>query len=190
MYCPARFAQHDSATLHALIADHPLGMLVTHADGAPDADHLPFEWRAQGEHGLLHAHVARANPVWKRDGQRVLVVFRGPSGYVTPDRIEKVEKAGRAVPTWVYHVVHVHGRLRAVDDPAWLHALVTRQTAHQEAALPDPWSVQDAPPDYTGALLKAIVGIEIAIERIEGKWKTEPPRKTRLVLPAQAGSQA
>lgn len=177
MYCPTRFVQQDADALHALIAQYPLGMLVTHDDGVPDADHLPFEWIPEGEHGLLRAHVARANPVWKRDGQQVLAVFRGPSGYVTPDRIEKIEKEGRVVPTWVYHVVHVHGRLRAVDDPAWLRALVTRQTDHQEAALPDPWSVTDAPPDYTGALLRAIVGIEIAVERITGKWKTEPPRR-------------
>ena len=177
MYCPARFAQQDAVALQALIADYPLGMLVTHIDGAPDADHLPFAWFAEGEHGVLRAHVARANPVWKRDGQQVLAVFRGPSGYATPDRIEKVEKAGRVVPTWTYNVVHVHGHLRAIDDPAWLRALVTHQTDRQEAALPDPWSVDGAPPDYTGALLKAIVGIEIAVERIEGKWKTEPPAR-------------
>lgn len=108
----------------------------------------------------------------------MLAVFRGPSGYVTPDRIEKAETGGKVVPTWVYDVVHVHGVLRTVDDPAWLRALVTRQTGRQEAMQPDPWSVADAPPAYTAALLKAIVGIEIVVERIEGKWKREPePRK-------------
>jgi len=178
MYCPARFAQTDRHALHALVADHPLGMLVTHADGQPDADHLPFEWIAQGEHGVLRAHVARPNPVWRRAGQGVLAVFRGPSAYVTPDRVEKEENGGRVVPTWVYQVVHVHGRLRAIDDVAWLRALVTLQTDRQETAQPNPWSVGDAPPDYTDALLRAIVGIEIDITRVEGKWNREPPPRT------------
>lgn len=181
MYCPARFAQPDPRALHALIAAHPLGMLVTSNDGLPDADHLPFEWvtgeAADSEDGILRAHVARANPVWRRAGQPVLAVFRGPSGYVTPDRVEKAQNGGRVVPTWVYDVVHVHGTLRTVDDAAWLRALVTRQTERQEASQPEPWSVEDAPPAYLDALLKAIVGIEIVVQRIEGKFKREPMRK-------------
>lgn len=176
MYCPARFTQTDASALHALIAAHPLAMLVTSSEGWPDADHLPLELVEGGEHGVLRGHVARANPVWRRAGQPVLAVFRGASGYASPDRIVKVEKEGRVVPTWTYDVVHVHGRLRAVDDVAWLGALVRRQTGRQEAAQPDPWSVDDAPPAYTEALLKAIVGIEIVVERIEGKWKREPVR--------------
>jgi len=179
VYCPARFEQPDRQSLQALVANYPLGMLVTQADGQPDADHLPFEWIAQGEHGVLRAHVARPNPVWRRAGQGVLAVFRGPSAYVTPDRVEKEETGGRVVPTWAYQVVHVHGRLRAIDDVAWLRALVTRQTDGQEAAQSDPWSVDDAPPAYTDALLRAIVGIEIEITRVEGKWKSEPPRTPR-----------
>jgi len=173
MYCPSRFAQADAHLMHALIADHPLAMLVTQNDGMPDADHLPFVL-IPGK-GVLRAHVARGNPVWRRAGQQVLAVFRGPSGYATPDRVEKAENSGRVVPTWTYSVVHVHGRLRAIDDADWLRALVEHQTDRQEAAQPDPWSVDDAPPDYTSKLLAAIVGIEIAIERIEGKWKSEPP---------------
>lgn len=173
MYCPTRFAQADATLVHTLIADHPLAMLVTQHDGRPDADHLPFVL-IPGE-GVLRAHVARGNPVWRRAGQQVLAVFPGPSGYSTPDRVEKAENGGRVVPTWTYNVVHVHGRLRVIDDPSWLRALVERQTDCQEASQPDPWSVDDAPRDYTDKLLAAIVGIEIAIERIEGKWKTEPP---------------
>jgi len=176
MYCPSSFAQAEMRLMHALVADHPLAMLVTHDGGVPDADHLPFVLAP--EDGVLRAHVARGNPVWRRAGQQVLAVFRGPSGYATPDRIEKADNGGRVVPTWTYHVVHVHGRLRAIDDAAWLRALVERQTARQEASQPDPWSVDDAPPDYTAKLLAAIVGIEIAIDRIEGKWKTEPPPRT------------
>jgi len=177
MYCPARHAQTDPHILHALIATHPLAMLITSNDGAPDAEHLPFELVAGGDHGILRAHVARRNPVWRRAGQQVLVVFRGPSHYVTPDRVEKAANGGRVVPTWDYDVVHVHGTLRAVDDAQWLRNLVTYQTNRHETAQPHPWSVDDAPRDYTEALLKAIVGIEIVVDRIEGKWKREPVRQ-------------
>lgn len=183
MYCPARHAQPDSAILHALIAAHSLGMLVTSNDGLPDADHLPFELVEGGEHGILRAHVARANPVWRRAGQPVLVVFRGPSAYMTPNRIEKAQNGGRVVPTWDYDVAHLHGTLRAIDDAAWLRELVTRQTDRHETSQPKPWKVDHAPPAYTEALLKAIVGIEIEVKRIEGKFKREPafqqsPRQT------------
>jgi transcriptional regulator len=189
MYCPARFAQPDSTSLHDLIAAHPLGMLVTHSDGLPDADHLPFDVYAS--EGVLRTHVARRNPVWRRDGQQVLVVFRGLSGYATPDRVEKEETGGRVVPTWTYNVVHVHGRLRTIDEPAWLLAQVTRLTDRMEHMQAEPWAVSDAPNDYIEGMLNAIVGIEIVIERIEGKWKTEPPPRVRTtpgVGPVNAGS--
>ncbi|MBQ5949143.1 FMN-binding negative transcriptional regulator [Massilia sp. ST3] len=178
MYIAARHRQDRIEPMRDLMATHALGMLVTLNEGLPDADHLPFEFVEDGEHGVqgvLRAHVARANPVWRRAGQQVLVAFRGPAGYVTPDRIEKVEQQGRVVPTWDYHVVHVHGRLRAIEDPAWLLTQVRRQTDRQEAARTQPWSVDDAPRDYIAGMLKAIVGIEIAIERIEGKWKGSAP---------------
>jgi transcriptional regulator len=180
MYCPARFAQPDSTHLHDLIAAHPLGMLVTHSDGLPDADHLPFDVYAS--EGTLRTHVARRNPVWRRDGQQVLVVFRGLAGYATPDRVEKEETGGRVVPTWTYNVVHVHGRLRTIDEPAWLLAQVTRLTDRMEHIQAAPWAVSDAPADYIDGMLGAIVGIEIVIERIEGKWKTEPPPRGRTTL--------
>jgi len=189
MYCPARFAQPDSTSLHDLISAHPLGMLVTHSDGVPDADHLPFDVHAS--EGVLRTHVARRNPVWRRDGQQVLVVFRGPSGYATPDRVEKEETGGRVVPTWTYNVVHVHGRLRTIDEPAWLLAQVTRLTDRMEHMQAEPWAVSDAPNDYIEGMLNAIVGIEIVIERIEGKWKTEPAPRARTTSgagPVNAGS--
>lgn len=177
MYLPTRHRQQDPQAMRALIRQHALGMLVTQDEGRPDADHLPFEFveDADGGQGLLRAHVARANPVWRRAGQQVLAVFRGPAAYVPPDQQEKLDTGGRVVPTWDYHVVHVHGRLRAVDDPAWLLEVLHGQTRHHEAAQPQPWSVADAPPAYIDGMLKAIVGIEIAIERIEGKWKGLAP---------------
>ena len=175
MYLPSRHRQDDPRALRDLIAGHALGMLVTHDGAAPDADHIPFEFVESGPQGLLRAHVARANPVWRRGGQPVLAVFRGPAAYVPPDQQEKLATGGRVVPTWDYHVVHVHGRLQAIEDPAWLLALLQGQTAHHEAPQRQPWSVSDAPPAYIDGMLKAIVGIEIAIERIEGKWKGSPP---------------
>ncbi len=180
MYLPNRHRQHDPQAMRDLIREHALGMLVTQDGGMPDADHVPFEFveAAEGQ-ALLRAHVARANPVWRRAGQAVLVVFRGPAGYVTPDREEKAATGGRVVPTWDYHVVHVHGRLRAIEDPGWLLDFLHGQTHHHELAPPraqaHPWSVADAPPAYIDGMLKAIVGIEIAIERIDGKWKGAPP---------------
>jgi transcriptional regulator len=172
MYLPTRHRQQDPQAIRELIREHALGMLVTHDGALPDADHVPFEF-ADGQE-LLRAHVARANPVWRRSGQRVLVVFRGPAGYVPPDQQEKIATGGRVVPTWDYHVVHVHGRLRAVEDPAWLLDFLRGQTRHHEAGQAQPWSVEDAPPAYIDGMLKAIVGIEIAIERIEAKWKGTP----------------
>lgn len=177
MYLPTRDRQQDPQAMRALVRQHALGVLVTHDGALPDADHIPFEFVAGGPDGqdLLQAHVARANPLWRRAGQQVLVVFRGPAAYVPPDRQEKLATGGRVVPTWDYQVVHVHGRLRAVEDPAWLLDCLHRQTGHHEAGQAHPWAVADAPPAYIEGMLRAIVGIEIAVARIEGKWKGAPP---------------
>ena len=174
MYLPTRHRQHDPQAMHALIARHALGVLVTIEDGLPVADHIPFEFAEGGEHGLLRGHVARANPLWRRAGQQVLVVFRGPAAYAPPDQEEKAASGGRVVPSWDYHVVHARGVLRAIEDPAWLLDFLRGQTHHHEAPQAQPWSVDDAPPAYIDGMLKAIVGIEIAIERIDGKWKGAP----------------
>lgn len=176
MYLPTRHRQQDPQAIRALVRDHALGILVTQDAGLPDADHLPFEFVAGGGAGLglLRAHVARANPVWRRAGQQVLAVFRGPASYMPPDQREKTATGGKVVPTWDYHVVHVHGRLRTIEDPAWLLDFLHGQTRHHEAGRPHPWSVADAPADYIDGMLKAIVGIEIDIASIEGKWKGVP----------------
>lgn len=176
MYLPTRHRQRDQQAIRALLRDHALGMLVTQDGGLPDADHLPFEFVEGGNAGLglLRGHVARANPVWRRAGQQVLAVFRGPASYVPPGQREKAASGGKVVPTWDYHVVHVHGRLRAIEDPGWLLDFLHGQTRHHEAGQPRPWSVADAPADYIDGMLKAIVGIEIEIAGIEGKWKGSP----------------
>ncbi|BDT57323.1 transcriptional regulator [Massilia varians] len=178
MYLPTRHRQQDPQAMRSLIREHALGMLVTRNGELPDADHLPFEFveGGAGGLGLLRAHVARANPVWRRAGQQVLAVFRGPAGYVPPDPQEKAASGGKVVPTWDYHVVHVYGPLRAIEEPAWLLDVLHAQTRHHEAGQPQPWSVADAPRSYIDGMLKAIVGIEIDVKRIEGKWKGTPQR--------------
>ena len=172
MYIPARHAEERLEVLHALVEAHPLGALVRLDGGGLAADHIPFELvRESPPRGLLRAHVARANPLWRQAGVPVLVLFQGPSAYVSPAAYDLQAIGGRMVPTWDYAVVHAHGRLRTVDDPEWLLAHMRRMTKRQEHARAQGWSVDHAPRDYIDKLVMATVGIEIAIERIEGKWK-------------------
>lgn len=174
MYVPQQFTETDPAVLHALVREHPLGTWVTQAGGELLVNHVPFLLDAdRGEHGTLVGHVARANPVWRsfaKDTDSV-VIFQGPQAYVTPSWYASKREHGKVVPTWNYAVVHAHGRPRAIEDGAWLHALVSRLTAAHEAGRPEAWQVSDAPADYTAQLLRAIVGIEIPVTRWVGKWK-------------------
>jgi transcriptional regulator len=179
MYNPRYFAESRTAVMHALIDAHPLGALVRAGSDGLDADHIPFEIApasADAPFGVLRAHVARANPVCREDGAQAMVLFQGPSAYITPDLYEQKIENGKVVPTWDYAVVHAHGKMRTIDDPAWLLALVERLTNRHEAARAQPWKVSDAPRDYIDAMLKAIVGIEIVIERLDGKWKISQNR--------------
>lgn len=160
--------------MHALIAANPFGALVRVGPAGMNADHLPFEIvppNVDAPQGVLRAHVARGNPVWREAGTEVMVVFASPAAYITTELYEHETINGEVVPTWNYAVVHAHGRLHVVDDPAWVRSLVERLTMQHEAARTHPWSVADAPDDYIVTTLKAIVGIEIPIGRIEGKWK-------------------
>jgi transcriptional regulator len=179
MYMPRHFEETRLEVLHALIASHPLGALVRHGSGGLDADHIPFEIgapTADAPFGTLRAHVARANPLWREAGAQAMVLFQSPSAYIPPSLYEQKSVDGKVVPTWNYAVVHAYGTLRAVDEPDWLLALVERLTDRHEAARARPWKVADAPRQYIDAMLKGIVGIEIRIERIEGKWKTSQNR--------------
>lgn len=179
MYVPSHFEVTDTNTLYALIREHPLGALVLNGPQGLDANHIPFEIDADhAPPGKLLAHVARANPLWRHaseDGE-VLVIFQGPSGYITPSWYPTKSASGKVVPTYNYAVVHAYGRLRAIEDRTWLRAFVERLTDRHEAVRSSPWHVTDAPADYIEQMLGAIVGIEVTIARLVGKWKMSQNR--------------
>ncbi|HYD97208.1 MAG TPA: FMN-binding negative transcriptional regulator [Noviherbaspirillum sp.] len=174
MYLPSHFEEKRTEMLHGLMRTHPFGTLVTLSSGALNANHIPFELDAgDGPFGLLRAHVARGNPVWKDHSDEVdaLVVFQGAHSYISPSWYPGKEKDGRAVPTWNYMTVHAYGPLRVIEDKAWLRAQVERLSNRHEAGRANPWKLGDAPADYIEKMLGAIIGIEIPITKCIGKWK-------------------
>ena len=173
MYLPKHFAEDDIAEMHALMRARPLATLVSHGPDGLDANHVPLLLADAAPHGKLQGHVARANPLWQpgRVTGEVLVVFHGDESYISPSGYATKAEHGKVVPTWNYTAVHAYGELRVIDDPDWIFAQVSALTATSEAALPQPWAVTDAPADYIGKMLGAIVGIEITITRLLGKWK-------------------
>ncbi|NHZ33833.1 FMN-binding negative transcriptional regulator [Massilia rubra] len=186
MYGPSCFDEIRPALLHGLIDEHPLGAVITHGDAGLDANHIPFLIDAadadavagavaDAPFGILRAHVARANPLWRHEGE-TLVVFQGPSAYITPALYEDKKISGKVVPTYNYAVVHAHGPLRAIEDPAWILALLARLTARHEGTQGTPWTMDDAPPGFIERLVEMIVGIEIPVTRMHGKWKVSQNR--------------
>lgn len=174
MYIRKEHRLADVAAMHALMQAHALGAWITAGAAGLAANHIPFLLdRTRGAHGTLLGHVARASPVWRTlDGATPsLVIFQGPHSYITPNWYPGKAEHGKVVPTWDYAVVHAHGVARAVEDPAWLLDVLARLTHAHEAANKTPWRLSDAPADYIGKLLRAIVGIEIPIMRLEGKLK-------------------
>jgi len=179
MYLPEHFAERDPAVLHSLIAEHPLGTLVTLGADGLTANHLPFMLAADaGEHGTLLTHVARGNRVWQdfSADHEALVIFLGPSAYISPNWYPTKPETHRQVPTYNYATVHAHGRLVIHDDEKWLRGFLGRLTKRMEAAQPKPWKMGDAPQDYLRQILDGIVGIEIPITRLVGKWKVSQNR--------------
>lgn len=174
MYTPASFRECRPQRLHDLIAKYPLGLLVTHGATGLEASPIPFLLYAdEGDHGVLRAHMARANLHWKSlAGQaECLIVFQGPEGYVTPSWYPSKTATHKVVPTWNYATVQVWGSPRITEDAAWLRRQLDDLTSFHERPRPQPWSVSDAPAGYIHNQIKAILGIEIPISRIEGKWK-------------------
>jgi len=189
VYLPKHFEEHDRERLKALVVNHPLVHIVQWHEGALSANPVPMllvesgdgSWRLQG-------HVARANPMWRVTGTstpNVLAIVAGPDDYISPSWYATKAETHRVVPTWNYATWHAHGRLRAIEDRDWLLDLLHRLTNTHESRRAEPWSVADAPADYVDTMLKAIVGIEITIERIEAKFKlsqNHPESNRRGVL--------
>lgn len=174
MYVPKQYEETRIEVLHALMRAHPLAALVSHGPCGLSVDHLPWVLDTdRGAQGTLRGHVARANPVWHAlsSPSECVAVFQGPQAYVSPSWYPSKHRDGRVVPTWNYAVVHAYGTPRIVEDHRWLRDLVGELTDTQEAFQARPWQVGDAPSDFTARMLEAIVGLEIPIERIEGKWK-------------------
>ena len=179
MYQPPAFREDRTEVQHALIRAHPLGLLITAGPGGLMANAVPFLVYPDGsERGTLRAHVSRGNPQWRELAavEECLVVFQGRQKYITPSWYATKRETGKVVPTWNYITVHARGRPQAISDAAWLRRQIDDLTSQQEGALPDPWKVTDAPEDFVTAQIKGIVGIEIPIGRIEGKWKVSQNR--------------
>jgi transcriptional regulator len=187
MYMPSHFEESDPDRLRALIVEHPFGILVTYGTGGLDANHLPFELDVRdGSLGVLHTHVARANRVWKdlASGDEVLVVFRASDAYISPNWYPSKHEHHRQVPTWNYMVVHAHGRVTVQDDERYLRGLVGRLTNRHEAVQPRPWRMSESPQSFINEMLASIVGLEIEITRLVGKFKLGQNKEQRDVLGA------
>jgi len=174
MYIRPQFEETRTDTLHELMRRHPLGTLVTLGNGGLNADHVPFEIdNGAAPFGMLRAHLPRANPVWREASAEVdaLVVFQGPQSYITPSWYATKKENERVVPTYNFMVVHAYGPLRVIEDAVWLRAHLERLTDRFEKGRESPWKVSDAPDEFIAKLLPVLVGIEIPISRLLGKWK-------------------
>jgi transcriptional regulator len=179
MYQPAHHREDRLDVQHALMRAFPLGTLVTLGPSGLVANHIPFLIDPEASKlGTLRAHVARANLQWRDfdPSREALVIFQGAERYITPSWYETKRETGKVVPTWNYAVVHAYGPIRAIEDQAWLRKQIEDLTRFNEAARAEPWQVTDAPESFVAAMARGIVGIEIEIARIEGKWKVSQNR--------------
>ena len=179
MYLPSHFREHRVEVMHQLVHEHPLGALVTLGAEGLNANHIPLQVHPEpAPFGTLRGHVARANPVWREFSREVeaLVVFQGPQIYITPSWYQTKQDTGKVVPTYNYLVVHAYGPLRAIDDVDWLRQFLTGLTNRFESERAEPWKITDAPDEFIERQLRAIVGIEIPVTRLLGKWKASQNR--------------
>jgi len=179
MYLPTQFTENDVRSLQRLIGQYPLGTWIISSGAELVVNHIPFLLKdTQDGKYILQAHVAKANPVWRLLDQESpsLVTFQGPQAYITPSWYQSKQEHGRVVPTWNYTVVHAHGTAGAIQDRNWLEQHVSCLTDTHEAMQEKPWKVTDAPSNFIQAQLNGIVGIEIPISKIEGKWKVSQNR--------------
>jgi transcriptional regulator len=179
MYIPQANKEDRLPVLHKLMEDQPFTSLVTMGSSGLFASHIPMVLERNGTAlGLLKGHLSRANPQWREFSPSVeaLAIFSGPQHYITPNWYPEKEANGKVVPTWNYVVVHAYGHLKVIEDGEWLMAHLNTLTTIHEAGSPVPWKVSDAPADYIASLARGIVGLEMVIERIEGKWKVSQNR--------------
>lgn len=188
MYIPKHFEITNDKALHKLIHDYPLSTLVTTSANGLNANHIPMHLVTTPEpYGTLRGHVARINPILEdiKGENQTLAIFHGPNTYITPSWYETKKEHGKVVPTWNYVVVHAYGRLQIADDPEWLRAQIENLTDQNEAQFSEPWAVTDAPVEFTEKLLESIVGIEMKITKLIGKWKVsqnQPPQNRNSVI--------
>ncbi|MEF2279033.1 FMN-binding negative transcriptional regulator [Deinococcus sp. YIM 134068] len=198
MYQPPHFREERLEVQHALIRKFPLGLLITAGPGGLMANPIPFVLAPSASaKGTLQAHLARANPQLRELGpaSECLVVFQGPQEYVTPSWYPTKQETGKVVPTWNYATVHAWGRPRLIEDAAWLAHHLNALTRSQEQERPVPWEVADAPDSYITSQMKGIVGIELEIDRLAGKWKVsqnrpEPDRRGVVAGFRQRGEES
>jgi transcriptional regulator len=193
MYQPPHFVETRRDVILELIRAHPLATLVVSIAGTLLANHVPMLMdEARGEGGVLRAHVARANELARlpAEGVEALAVFQGPDAYITPSWYETKRDTGKVVPTWNYAVVHAHGRLKVVDDAAWLRRQIGDLTDRHEERRAERWHVEDAPEDFVRGQVKGIVGLELAVTRLEAKWKVSQNRSAADRAGVVAGLRA
>lgn len=188
MYIPRHFEQPNIEVMHELIRTRPLATLVTLSANGINANHIPLHLsESPVPFGTLRGHVARSNPIWRdlESNIEVLAIFHGPNAYISPSWYATKLETGKVVPTWNYTVAHAYGSLRIIDDADWIRTQLEALTDHNETAFPEPWAVSDAPSYFTDKLIESIVGIEIVITRLSGKWKVsqnQPPQNQASVI--------
>ena len=195
MFVPNHFQEQRPEILHELMRARPLATLVTLSAEGLNANHVPLHLSQEpGPFGTLRGHVARENPIWQDfvADTEVLAIFHGPEAYITPSWYPSKKRTGKVVPTWNYAVVHAYGRMKVVEDAVWLRAQLEALTAQNEAAFAQPWHLDDAPVDFIAKLTEAIVGLEITITRLVGKWKAgqNQPREDRAGAAHGLGASA
>ncbi|EIC30323.1 FMN-binding negative transcriptional regulator [Methylomicrobium album] len=193
MYIPKQFEESRVEVMHELIHAYPLATLITHSSDGLNANHIPlYLSESPAPSGTLQGHIARANPLLGEiaEGIEALAIFHGPDSYITPSWYTTKKETGKVVPTWNYAVVHAYGVLRIVDNASWLRAQLNALTDHNEASFPERWAVSDAPPDYIEKIMAAIVGVEMVITKLLGKWKVSQNQPTQNQASVISGLRA
>lgn len=174
MYIPKHFEETNIYEIHELIRAYPLATIVTSSSNGLNANHIPLHLSNFSKpYEILRGHVSRSNPLLNDIDSEVetLAIFHGPNAYISPSWYSTKKESGKVVPTWNYVVVHAYGSLSIIDNPEWVRVQLEKLTDQNEAHLPEPWAVNDAPKEFTDKLLESIVGIEMKVTKLLGKWK-------------------